>query len=112
MITDQNKFLGRSLKLFSSLKRHPPCHSVYMFYANQQRIRARALTLTVDQTSHWYQCTAEYFLALLSFPPMKENDKKDLGKCRSERESVCNRDGERVQGDSVYCLWEVNDGAA
>lgn len=52
------------------------------------------------------------FLALLSFLPMKENYKKDLHNCKSERESECKGESKRVRRDSVYCLWEVNDGAA
>lgn len=69
MLSNQKKFLRRSLKLFFFLlKRRTPCHSVYMFYAKQQRIRAWALTLTIDQNSQRYNTLPVFLLCCLFFP--------------------------------------------
>lgn len=69
MLSNQKKFLRRSLKLFFFLlKRRTPCHSVYMFYAKQQRIRAWALTPTIDQNSHCYNTLPVFLLCCLFFP--------------------------------------------
>lgn len=57
-----------------------------------------------------YQCAACYFLALLSFLRMKGNSKKDLQHAR-EGESEAGV-GKSAARDRLYCLWEVNDGAA
>ncbi len=102
MLSNQNKFLRRSLKLFFSLKRQTLCHSLHMFYAKHRRRRAWALTETIDQTFLRYQYTAYYFLPLLSFLPMKENYKKDLQRRKRERENVSAGGEERECGAIVF----------
>lgn len=65
-----------------------------------------------------YQRAACYFLALLSFLRMKGNSKKDPQHTREgkvRRGSGLGGWGGDVRSaarDRLYCLWEVNDGAA
>lgn len=49
-----------------------------------------------------YQYSAYYFLALLSFLPMKENYKKDLHHCKRGRESECTGESEGETREIVF----------